>query len=71
MINEVFESIYKKSKWLYLIIHFLSALGTFYLVSLFTRMQLDKGLVLSMSVLGSLGSALFTANKINDSKYSK
>ena len=69
MLNEIFESIYKRSKWVLLFIHFFSVLGIFSFVSILTSSKLDPQLALSMSILTSAGSMLFIANKINDSKH--
>ncbi len=68
MLNEIFELIHKRSKWVYLYLSFFSALGLFSFISIIFNIEIESGLALSMSVFTSIGSFLFTANKINDSK---
>lgn len=68
MLNDVFELIYKNNKWLFLFLHFFSALGLFSFISMAFSIVIEPGLALSMSFTTSIGSMLFTANKINDSK---
>ena len=68
MLNNIFESIYIKSKWAFLSIQFFSVFGIFSFVSLVTGTALDSTLAISFSLFTSVGSALFTANKIADAK---
>ena len=68
MLNEIFELIHIKSKWVYLYLSFFSTLGLFSFISIVFNIEIETGLMLSMSIFTSIGSFLFTANKINDAK---
>ena len=68
MLNEIFETIYIKSRWAFFFIHFFSILGMFCLFALITSAPVNGPLALSFSVFTSVISGLFIANKINDSK---
>jgi len=69
VLNEIFELIHKRSKWVFFYLSFFSTLGLFSFISLVFNIKIESGLMLSMSAFGSISSLLFTANKINNSKY--